>query len=223
LFDSILTVAPRVVARVQHGSLPVYGATLATAAIIAALPFATEVTTQHLVWWDEPIQAVLSLAIVGSALAGAFVDTRIGAALTLGAVGIGVSGVFVVHGAPDLALTQLLVETIVVVGFIIGLGHLRRRFPTSAGGWRTIRLVVAVAGGVAVTVALAASGSAPSGTAPIAALTDAAVTDGGGNNVVNVVLTDTRALDTLGEVVVLATVAVGILALARVRRQEASR
>ncbi len=218
--DSVLDFAPRLIARIQHGSLPVYVATLTAAVSIAAVPFFSELSVDHLVWWDEPMQAALAVAIVVSAVAGAFVGSRIGAALTLGAVGIGVSGLFVVHGAPDLALTQLLVETIIVVGFVLGLGHLGHRFPRSAGTWRITRIVVAVAGGVATTLALAASGSAPTGSGPVAIITDAAVDDGGGNNVVNVVLTDVRALDTLGEVVVLATVAIGILALSKVRREE---
>lgn len=221
LIDWTLEVSPRVTARVQHGSLPVYLATLSAAAVLATIPFITELSTDHLTWWDRPVQAGLALAIVGSALAGAFVGSRLGAAFTLGAVGIGMSGLFVVHGAPDLALTQLLVETIVVVGFVIGLGHLGRRFPESSGSWRSVRIGVAVAGGLAATLALVASGSASTGRAPIQALTEGAVAEGGGNNVVNVVLTDIRALDTLGEVVVLATVAIGILALARIRQLEA--
>ena len=219
--DSVLDFAPRVTARIQHGSLPVYVATLAAAATLAATPFVADLSTDHLIWWDEPMQAVLAAVIVASAVSGAFVGSRLGAALTLGAVGIGVSGMFVVHGAPDLALTQLLVETVVVVGFVIGLGQLRRSFPKTNSSWRITRIVVAVAGGLATTVALAASGSAPVGRAPVEALTRAAVKEGGGNNVVNVVLTDIRALDTLGEVVVLATVAIGILALAKTRHQEA--
>lgn len=218
--DSVLGIAPRITARIQHGSLPVYLATLAAAATAAAIPFLGDLSTDHLIWWDQPVQAALAVAIIAAAVAGSLVGSRLGAALTLGAVGIGVSGLFVVHGAPDLALTQLLVETIVVVGFVIGLGHLGRSFPPASSGWRTIRIALAVLGGLATTIALAASGSEPTGQAPIEALTDAAVDEGGGNNVVNVVLTDIRALDTLGEVIVLATVAVGVLALAKVRRGE---
>ncbi len=220
--ETILTGAPRITARIQHGSLPVYVVTLAAAAAIATVPFLTVATTSHLIWWDGPMQAALAVVIVATAVAGVFVDSRLGAALVLGAIGIAVSGLFVVHGAPDLALTQLLVETVIVVGFVLGLGHLRRRFPESSNRWRLARVVLAVAGGLAVTTALASSASAPSGTAPVESLTVGAVDEGGGNNVVNVILTDIRALDTLGEVVVLATVAVGIIALARVRRQEAS-
>ncbi|MCB0990589.1 MAG: hydrogen gas-evolving membrane-bound hydrogenase subunit E [Acidimicrobiales bacterium] len=215
LFDSVLKVARFVTARVQHGSLPVYIITMTACAALAAVPFATDFDTQHLVVWDTPIQGFIALAVIGAAVGGAFVDSRLGAALTLGAVGIGVSGLFVVHGAPDLFLTQLLVETVVVVGFVVGLGHLARRFPPAGLAWRGVRIAVASTFAVAVMVALASAGSKPTGTAPIEALTDQAVAEGGGNNVVNVILTDMRALDTLGEVVVLATVAIGILALSR--------
>lgn len=67
--------------------------------------------------------------------------------------------------------------------------------------------------GVTVAVALAAGASNPVGEPPARELAETAVSEGGGNNVVNVILTDTRALDTLGEVIVLLAVAVGILTL----------
>jgi len=222
ILDGTLGMAKRLTARIQHGSLPVYVATMTATASLAALPFFTDLNLDHLVWWNHPLQAVLALAIVASAVGGAFVGSRLGAALTLGAVGTGVSALFVVHGAPDLALTQLLVETVIVVGFVIGLGPLARRFPSVAGPWKAARLAVSVFAGVAVTLALAAAGSNPSGRAPVADLATSAVADGGGNNIANVILTDMRAVDTLGEVVVLATVAIGILALANTNPSKAS-
>ena len=212
--DGVLGFAPIITGRVQHGSLPVYLATMAIAAIIASLSLVAELSLDHVVLWDRPVQGALALLIIASAISGAFVASRFAAALTLGAVGIGMSGIFVVHGAPDLALTQLLVETIVVVGFVLGLGHLSKGFPSVQSGWRTIRLGISVAGGLAVMAALAAASANPSGQAPLEALRDGAVDEGGGKNIVNVVLTDLRALDTLGEVVVLAVVALGVLALA---------
>ncbi len=215
--DGTLRMARHITYRVQHGSLPVYVATMGATAALAASPFLFALEADHLVLWDTPIQAVLALGVIGAAIMGAFVNSRLGAALTLGAVGLGVSGLFVVHGAPDLVLTQLLVETIVVVGFVVGLGHLGQRFPRSSNIWRNVRLGVAALGGIAVMAALAAASANPSGQPPIADVTEAAVEIGGGNNVVNVVLTDVRGLDTLGEVVVLATVALGILALANAR------
>ena len=212
--DGILAVSRRVTSFVQHGSLPVYVAVMALTASVATIPFFTDLTIDHLTWWDHPLQMVFALAIAATALVGAFVNSRLGAALTLGAVGISVCGIFVSYGAPDLALTQLLIETIVVVGFVTGLGHLNREFPKVVNTWRSVRLVVSGLGGCAVVVALISATASPSGTAPLEVLAGQAVETGGGNNVVNVVLTDMRALDTLGEVVVLAVVALGIAALA---------
>jgi multicomponent Na+:H+ antiporter subunit A len=207
--------AKQITSRIQHGSLPVYLATMAGVATVAAATFATSFSTKHLIWFDHPLQLALALAISAAAVAGAFVNSRLGAALTLGAVGIAMSGIFVVHGAPDLALTQLLIETIIVVGFVVGLGHLTRQFPHIADTWRNIRIAISILGGAAITIALAAAGANPAGAPPIDELATETVSTGGGNNIVNVILTDTRALDTLGEVVVLATVALGILALAK--------
>ncbi len=221
MIEATLGFSPRLSAWVQHGSLPVYLAVMGLVAVAAAAALATEFSVGHLIWWDNPVQAALAVTVVGAALAGAFVGSRLGAALALGAVGFGVTGLFLVHGAPDLALTQLLVETVVVVGFVLGLGHLARRFPPIKHTWRSVRIAIAAAGGIAVAAALAASGSAPSGRPPVDALVAGAAGEGGGKNVVNVILTDIRALDTLGEVVVLAVAAIGILALAKTRAQGA--
>lgn len=222
VIDGTLAMSRQVTARVQHGSMPVYITTMAATAALATIPFLTELSTDHLVLWDSPMQGLLVVVLVVSAVVGAFVGSRLGAALTLGIIGICVSGLFVVHGAPDLALTQLLVETIIVVGFVIGLGHLSRSFPPVTGAWRSTRLIVSILGGTAVALGLAAASATPTGTPPLDALTTGSVDEGGGNNVVNVILTDLRALDTLGEVVVLATVALGVLALANTRDPEAT-
>ena len=81
---------------------------------------------------------------------------------------------------------------------------------------------MAVAMGVAVAVALAGSAANPVGDAPVDDFARTAQADGGGKNIVNVILTDTRALDTLGEIIVLMVVAVGVMTLAakRVRAKE---
>ncbi len=226
IVDGTILGARKLTGRVQHGSLPVYMATMAITAALATLPFIGAVDPDAVYLWDSPAQGALAVLIVGAAAATTMVDTRLAAALGLGAVGIGVSGLFAVQGAPDLVLTQLLVETVVVVGFVVGLGHLTRRFPSSGTQWRVIRLSVATLAALGTVVGLVAATSAPAGEPPLQALIDESVDVGGGNNVVNVILTDMRALDTLGEVVVLAIVAVGILALAAAssnrRQQEAT-
>ncbi len=222
LIDGLLDRAPRITAVVQHGSLPVYLATMGLVVLVAATPFLFGLESNGLDFWDGPIQGVLALAIVGCSIAGTRVGSRLGAALILGAVGVAMSGIFLVHGAPDLALTQLLVETIVVVGFVLGLGHLAHEFPQVDHTWRAVRVVLAVGIGLVVPLALVAASANPTGQAPIEAIAEGSAEIGGGNNTVNVILTDLRALDTLGEVVVLATVAAGILALASSRRGDAT-
>ena len=213
--DGIVAFGREICARVQHGSLPVYLVTMAAVAALAATPFLANISLDHLVAWDTPLQGVMAATVVGAAVALCFVGTRLGAGLALGAAGVAVAAVFVLHGAADLALTQLLVEAAIVVGFVLAFGHLSRSFPMTGLRWRVVRMAVAGLGGAAVVIGLGAASGDPVGAPPLAELAAAAVDEGGGSNIVNVILTDIRGLDTLGEVLVLATVALGVQALAR--------
>ena len=213
--EGIMAFGRAACARLQHGSLPVYLVTMAGTATLATLPFVGHVSLDHVVAWDSPLQAVLAVTVIGASLALAFVTTRLAAGLALGAAGITVAAVFAVHGAADLALTQLLVEAAIVVGFVLAFGHLSRSFPKVGLRWRAVRITVAGLGGAAVMIGLAAASGNPVAVPPLAEMATASVDEGGGSNIVNVILTDIRALDTLGEVLVLATVAVGVQALAR--------
>jgi multicomponent Na+:H+ antiporter subunit A len=208
---------------VQHGSLPLYLATTVVVLITAAVPFIGQIEPDTLYRWDNRAEPVLVLMIVAAAISATMVSSRLGAALVLGAVGFSVAGLFVAHGAPDLVLTQLLVETVIVVGFVVGLGRLATAFPAATRLWTAGRVVIALAMGGAVAVALAGSAGSPAGEAPVRELAETAQTDGGGKNVVNVILTDTRALDTFGEVIVLMVVAVGILTLSSRRGRRRTR
>ena len=135
---------------------------------------------------------------------------RFTGALLLGAVGYGMALVFVVQGAPDLALTQFAVETLSVVLFLLVLRRLpdrfERRTPAIA---QTLRVAVAAAVGVFVlAMAIATTGARTE--APVSAeMVARAEPDGGGRNVVNVILVDFRGLDTLGEITVLVVAAIG--------------
>ncbi len=222
LIDSVGRGARRVSAVVQHGSLPLYLATTVVVVAAAAAPFVLDIDTSSLYWANNWVEGVVVGMIVAAALASAVVRSRLGAALVLGAVGFSVSGLFVNLGAPDLVLTQLLVETVVVVGFVVGLGRLATKFPKATRLWLSGRIVLSVLVGTAIAVGLAASAARPSGEPPVLDLANSAVEDGGGNNVVNVILTDTRGLDTVGEAIVLMVVAVGLLTLTTRRRARRS-
>jgi multicomponent Na+:H+ antiporter subunit A len=143
------------------------------------------------------------------------VRNRLGAVLLLGVVGYGMAGLFALQGAPDLALTQVLIETVTLVVFAVVLARLPERFSRArrpAVG-PAVRGAVSLVVGVFVTAGALAAGAARSADPVSSAYLERSLPEGNGRNVVNVILTDFRALDTFGEIAVLATAAVGIAGL----------
>ena len=181
-------------------------------------------------WGDRPRvpatpEFLLLWAVGGAAAIGAAWQAkfhRLVALALLGVVGIMVSVTFAWFSAPDLALTQLAVEAVTTVLFLLGLRWLPARItqddPRTKGrsGWRRRRdLVLAVlagAGLAALSYALLTRVGAQS-ISPF--FIENALPGGGGTNVVNVMLVDFRAIDTLGEITVLALVGITIFALLR--------
>jgi multicomponent Na+:H+ antiporter subunit A len=126
----------------------------------------------------------------------------------------------VLSGAPDLALTQAAVETLSTVVFVLVLRRLPGGFERqSTQRRRLVRLATAAAVGATVfVVALVAAGYRIPG--PVSEeMVARSVPDGHGRNVVNVILVDFRALDTLIEITVLVVASIGAVALARVGRR----
>ena len=209
--------ADRVTGTLQNGSLPIYiGVILLTVLGLPGIALATRASlpTAELAFAESPLQAVVAGFVIAAAIAAAAATRRFIAVLLLGAVGYGVAVLFVLQGAPDLALTQLLVETLVLVIFVLVLRHLPERFERA--GWRLGNgLRLAVSGGVGVFVGAFAliAASARRADTTSAEMVDRALPDGGGRNVVNVILTDFRAFDTLGEITVLLVAALGIASL----------
>ncbi len=149
-------------------------------------------------------------AAVGTALA---YHRRLLALLMLGAVGVVVSLTFVYLSAPDLALTQLLVEMVTIILMMLALYWLPAGSPPEARRARAARdLLLSVAAGTGVAVlcyAILTSGF--DSISPYFLRT--AVPEGGGANVVNVILVDYRGYDTMGEITVLGIAGVVIYAL----------
>lgn len=173
------------------------------------------VTAEFIVLW-----LIGGLAAVGAARQAKF--HRLAALVLLGLVGLSLCITFAWFSAPDLALTQLAVEVVTVVLFLLGLRWMPPRVeaddPLTAARsrWRRSRdLVLAVAIGVglaALSYALMTR-EAPLSISPF--YLDQALPAGGGTNVVNVMLVDFRAFDTLGEITVLAVVGLTVFALLR--------
>ncbi len=209
-------VADRSTGVMQNGSLPIYvGVILLTVVLLPTWRLATDGRLpSRIEFADSPVQALVALVVVAAAIGCARARRRFVAVLLLGAVGFAVAVLFIMQGAPDLALTQLLVETLALVIFVLVLRHLPEQFPRRSSRLAT-GLRLGVAGGVGVFVTAFAIIAAGSRTHPSAGdgLVERALPDGGGRNVVNVILTDFRAFDTVGEITVLTVAALGIIGL----------
>jgi multicomponent Na+:H+ antiporter subunit A len=214
--------ADRLTAVSQPGALPVYaGVILATAAL---LPLWALTTGEAWPGWpeiaDDPVEVLIAAALVGAALAAALVHRRFSAALFLGVTGYAMAALFIVQGAPDLALTQVAIETLSTVLFVLVLRRLPDRFsgsPTRRAQVVRVAAALTVASSVFV---LAMVMSVPDEPTPASDWMIAnAEPAGHGRNIVNVILVDFRGFDTLGELSVLGAAAIGTVALARAGRR----
>jgi multicomponent Na+:H+ antiporter subunit A len=223
IYDSTLGFAKRITAATQTGSLPMYvavTAVVATAAMLSGLLLDGFPSAASFVD-DSPMTVLVALLVAVFAVATVVVPLRFTAALLLGGVGYGIAILFVMRGAPDLALTQLLVETLTIVIFLLALRVMPRRFaPASQWVPKWARVVVALAIGVVVpcfALLVRESREAPSVAADY--LTRS-VDEAGGANVVNVILVDFRGFDTMGEITVLAIASLGVVNLVRVAERQ---
>ncbi|WP_157265650.1 hydrogen gas-evolving membrane-bound hydrogenase subunit E [Azohydromonas aeria] len=233
-YERSLAAIPRLAAactrRLQHGRLPGYMA-LAAGVAGVAVGAALLAGARDLPWpaWEAPPLPVLggSLVVVAGALATLFVRDRLVLLLAAGLVGYGSAALFLFAGAPDVALTQFTVETVFVIVIAAVLGALAREGrargvsePLLRPGALGLALVLATA----LTGLLLAVHAGAFDTALTRFFAEASVSQAHGRNVVNVVLVDFRALDTLGEIsVVLLSLlaAVPLLQAARRRAREA--
>ena len=150
-----------------------------------------------------------------AAVAAILARTRLGAVAALSVVGFGVALQFVLHAAPDLAITQFLVETLLVI--VVALIMIRlpafQDDEASSRGQRTLDIALATAGG-ALIAALTFAVSVGPLPVDLASFFEAESVPGGrGRNIVNVILVDFRAIDTLGEIFVLMVAGSGVAAL----------
>jgi formate hydrogenlyase subunit 3/multisubunit Na+/H+ antiporter MnhD subunit/multisubunit Na+/H+ antiporter MnhB subunit len=146
--------------------------------------------------------------------------SRLAKVLMLSVLGLGVIGVFVLYRAPDLALTQILTDTISLIMLLLVLRNLPEARP-GRRGWARVLFHGSASVGIGVAMAALTWGAAShrAGRSSGDAHLGLALPEGGGSNVVNVILTDIRAADTLGEVAVLAIAALGVVVLHRASRK----
>ncbi len=163
-------------------------------------------------------EVVLALVLVAGVLTILFSKSRLSAIIALGAVGYSIALFFVLFRAPDLALTQLLVETVSVALFLLCFYHLPEyKKQQKRLSFRLTNLLISLGVGTVVTLIALSANSTRLFDSISSYYVDASYTEAGGKNMVNVILVDFRGFDTLFEIVVLGIGALGIYSMIKLR------
>ncbi|SFS27133.1 monovalent cation/H+ antiporter subunit A [Pseudomonas sp. NFACC42-2] len=200
--------------------------------IVAVIGAMIPMLNSGLTWGDRPkipgsiVFVTLWLLAIACALGAAWQAKyhRLAALTMVSVCGLMTCITFVWFSAPDLALTQLVVEVVTTVLILLGLRWLPRRIeevsplPSSLRKARIRRLrdfllSTVVGGGMALLSYAMLTRQTPNDISSF--YLSRALPEGGGSNVVNVMLVDFRGFDTLGEITVLGAVALTVYALLR--------
>ncbi|RBY78302.1 Na+/H+ antiporter subunit A [Geodermatophilus sp. TF02-6] len=206
----------------QRGSLPAYLGTIMV--VVLALPGVVLLTRapwpQEWRAWDTPVQALVTAVVLAAAALAIRMRQRLPAVLVVGVTGYGTALLFALQGAPDLALTQFLVETLTLVTCVLVLRKLPKDVvERHSARERSARAVLAVGVGLLMGVVGAVALSSRTATPVSVDYPGPAYEFGGGQNIVNVTLVDIRAWDTLGEISVLVAAATGVASLVFLRQR----
>ncbi|HVL54392.1 MAG TPA: hydrogen gas-evolving membrane-bound hydrogenase subunit E [Vitreimonas sp.] len=216
--DGIGRVALRSSALVQNGNLRNYLlTTLGTAVVLVAVAQiragGIDILAVPLdVRLHELVAAGLILVAAGVAVVS---DSRLAAIAALGVVGYGVALIYLLFGAPDLAMTQILIETLTLILFVLVFYHLPGFLSISRAAVRLRDATISIAAGTVMGLLVLAVLRDEAHDTISGYFVEAAYTEAHARNVVNAILVDFRALDTLGEITVLALAGLGVVALLR--------
>ncbi|MFG6666916.1 putative monovalent cation/H+ antiporter subunit A [Halomonas sp. HNIBRBA4712] len=163
------------------------------------------------------------LIVVATMAMGALFATlsrsRLGAVVSVGIMGFSIALIFILFSAPDLGITQLLVETLTVILLVLVLFRLPRFSNLSTNLERIRDGAVAAAMGILIFLLIMTAWSIDQFESISTYMVENSAPLAYGRNIVNVILVDYRALDTLGEMFVLALAAIGVIAMLKLRHE----
>jgi multicomponent Na+:H+ antiporter subunit A len=161
-------------------------------------------------------EVLVVTVIIAGAVAAALAKSTMAAVLSLGVVGYGVALTFLLYGAPDLAMTQFSVETLTVIIYVLVFRHFRNLGGLSPSLVRYRDLLIGAANGTLIGSLVLSVATTETAARLKDYFVDLGPTLGQGRNIVNVILVDFRGFDTMGEITVLATAAIGVRALLQI-------
>lgn len=221
--DGLYALADRVTRLVQGHTLAAQAAVVLLVAFVPVLAALSKTSLRQLLpdLGSEPMEVtemIMALLLVIAAWVTVRARSRMSAIISLGVVGVTVTLFYIFFSAPDLALTQLLIEVLTLVLLVLVFYKLPEevRPPMSRPRQMGIILVALCAGVTGFVLVLVNGNQALDAGAVISSyFVENSVPFGHGANIVNVILVDFRAFDTLGEISVLALAALGGYALLR--------
>jgi multicomponent Na+:H+ antiporter subunit A len=202
--------------QLQNGLLRHYLLVSVVAAVLVSLPSLlmwTARTRGLSVNLPNLFAGVLVFLVVASALVAVLLRSRLASVAALGVTGLAVALVFLLFSAPDLAMTQVMVETLAVILLVLVFARLPKLVRRSTTFQRIRDMGVAAALGLTMALLVLVSTEVAREPSASNAYLEASVPEAKGRNVVNVILVDFRALDTLGEITVVAVAGFGVAAL----------
>jgi multicomponent Na+:H+ antiporter subunit A len=219
-WEGIRTFSTRFSVMIQSGHLRYYiMVILVTLFVLALLPiwYYDLFHPAHDFAGVDPYEWLLALLLAVAVVATVAAANRLMAIAILGVVGYCVALFFAIYGGTDMAMTQFLVETLTLVVFVYVLWKLPNYITLTSGGHRFRDITIAVSGGVVMTAIILLVTDYPLGGELKRFYAENSYTLAKGRNVVNVILVDFRALDTLGEITVLSIAGLGVMALAKLK------
>ncbi|WP_166870165.1 Na+/H+ antiporter subunit A [Salinibacterium sp. ZJ450] len=208
--------AARITSLTQRGSLPFYLSVILLVFVVAVGTALVRNNSWPENWllFDHPVQLAVAVIAAIAAIAATRAQKRFQAVVLVGVTGYGMAALFALQGAPDLALTQILVETITLIAFVLVLRRLPARLgERHASVRRGLRAALGIAVGLVMGAVALVSLGARTATPISADMPRMAYEGGHGVNTVNVMLVDLRGWDTMGELSVIIVAATGVASL----------
>jgi multicomponent Na+:H+ antiporter subunit A len=168
----------------------------------------------------HPGELGIAVLIVLATLMAVRSRSLLGAVAALGAVGYSVAMIYLTYGAPDLAMTQFLIETLTVILFVLVFYRLPQFKDVGSRRARFGSACVALLGGGLITALVLMTAGIQLHHPISGYFMDAAVSGAHGRNLVNIILVDFRGLDTLGETTVLGIAAIGVYAVIKLKKAD---
>ncbi len=166
-----------------------------------------------------PLYIVSGIVIISSVVV-MFSQSRLLSLISLGFAGFSIAILFMIFGAVDLAITMILTETILIMLLVVVIRHLPGYLNISSLKSRIRDVLISLLFGGVMTIVALQTRHVNMGPSVSDYFIENSFLKAFGKNIVNVILVDFRALDTLGEITVLVIAAVGVIALVKMRKEK---